>query len=715
MDESYSEGISIAELLGIVKNHIGLLVIVFVSIVALSVGYVMISTPTYTATTTIAIESTENLVNIRGTRSPSANIVKEIQYLTSRSTVTGALESMDLASYTRKDGSDYSDLLLEEKKLDGVASNITVSETKNSNLVTISFEHADLEFAKAFLGALHTEFDTAMTRLSSEQLDKEHSLLEARLMEAEGNLETSELAYVEFQSNPRYIESVANNESYKNILSFLDVRLQDVGSNAIASDPTEALKLLGIADASTAKLVKEYGQGYGALLHYEMSQLIRAVNANQTQNTDNALQAYRDNLGNAELALLDRLSLLKGQAEAASLLPQITNTVKLSFLAGQKQYYVDSLNEFRSIGMIGDKIQYGLDQYKNEVLQYTNQLKLFDDFRSVSVNPTSLIEPVRIQDLDGNSNNTLVLAVGLLLGLALAFLSVLLYEAISDSLIDEAGVKRVVGDKIPIWSTIPKIKKSKSSANSESGPFIDPKNQAAEAFDRLAGIVQNRDASNGTPIYCFSSLGYGESGDLTVSNLALSIMKNGKKVLMVGANSEEANYRETFDTIVASYPSVITESFEEMDLAAVKNTASNQPLLHLVAIGDRPHELSRILNSEAFEAAMKSASEVYDFILIDGPTFRSPSNLLAVAKNSTGLVLHLRQGITSKKAMTQLLETVSISQVPVIGLVFNAMFGRPSLREKRRIQKNNYTNSVTFSKVYAPAVETKDPFLWTSS
>lgn len=95
-----------------------------------------------------------------------------------------------------------------------MASNITVSETKNSNLVTISFEHADLEFAKAFLGALHTEFDTAMTRLSSEQLDKEHSLLEARLMEAEGNLETSELAYVEFESNPRYIESVANNESY---------------------------------------------------------------------------------------------------------------------------------------------------------------------------------------------------------------------------------------------------------------------------------------------------------------------------------------------------------------------------------------------------------------------------------------------------------------------------------------------------------------------
>ena len=79
-----------------------------------------------------------------------------------------------------------------------------------------------------------------------------------------------------------------------------------------------------------------------------------------------------------------------------------------------------------------------------------------------------------------------------------------------------------------------------------------------------------------------------------------------------------------------------------MDLAAVKNTASNQPLLHLVSIGDMPHEFSITLNSETFEAAMKSASEVYDFILIDGPTFRSPSNLLAVAKNSTGLVLHLR-------------------------------------------------------------------------
>jgi uncharacterized protein involved in exopolysaccharide biosynthesis len=55
------EGISISELIGIVLKHFKLLLIVFGIIVLACVGYILMNDPTYTATTTVSVESIKNL------------------------------------------------------------------------------------------------------------------------------------------------------------------------------------------------------------------------------------------------------------------------------------------------------------------------------------------------------------------------------------------------------------------------------------------------------------------------------------------------------------------------------------------------------------------------------------------------------------------------------------------------------------------------------
>lgn len=573
MDESYSEGISIAELFGIVKNHCVLLLVVFIGVVALSVGYALICTPTYTATTTILVERIDNLVdttvpstaivvNTAATDAESRNIENEMQYLNSSIVVTKALLSMDLGAYTHKDGTDYSDLLLDENKFNNLVSNIGISQIKNSNLVTVSFEHTNLTFSKDFLSALYSMFAITLSELTTDQLDREQQILEIRLDEAEDVL-ASELTLQGFQS---------------------------------------------------------------------------------TYNSE----------VNAKISV-----------------------------------------------------------YQSEVIKFISQLKAIKSFKSIGIDPVTVIEPVQIVDLDGNSNTLLVLAVGLLMGLALGFLAVLLYDSVSDSLIDEYGIKKLVGDQIPIWSTIPKIKKNNNHSSSELGIYTVPESRVAESFDQLAGIVQHKGTS-GENVYCFSSLGYGESGVSTVLNLALSIMKNGKKVLVVGTNSEETKYHDLYNPIIVSDPSVKIGSFEKMDLDAVRNTNTTLPLLHLVSVDGKLQEVPIFLNSEVFAATVRSASEVYDVVLIDGPTFRSPSALLAVAKNSAGIVLNIRQGIASKRAMKQLLVTVSFSQVPILGLVLNTMFGRPSLREKHRIQEQAKNIGLPLAKMCLPFRDNKNKARWAS-
>ncbi|MBI9094585.1 MAG: hypothetical protein JEY71_06865 [Sphaerochaeta sp.] len=689
MDKSYSEGNGIAELLCIVKNHIVLLLVVVVGVVALSLGYALISTPSYTATTTITVEPIASLVQNTGNKSASTGIVNEIQYFTSTGVVAKALGSMELGAYTRKDGTDYSDLLLEEKKFKNLLLKIELSEIENTNQVTVSFEHVNQDFANAFIAALHTAFDAKLSEISDEQLDKEHGLLKTMLRQAESSLVEAELARDELQSRPIYVEYNANNSSYHRILNFLEILLREVDPNIIAEDGLKTLGVLRIVDPTSVSLVENYTQEYSNLVYFQIAQLIKQTKANEVVSEDSPGGFYWENLEKSKLALLDHLSLIQGQAEAEVFLPQITSSVKVSFLADEKQYYFDSLKEFRSIALIEEKINYDLNQYKGKVLQYTNQLKSFEENRSIALNPTSVVEPVQIKDLDGNTPTLLILALGLFLGLALGFLCILLYDTFSDSLIDEFGIKKFVGEQIPIWTTIPKNQRNNNHSSIELGIFISLAGRTSEAFSQLAGIVQHGGTSNGGNVYCFSSLGYRESGVSIVLNLALSIMKNGKKVLMIGTNSEETMYPNIYDSIVASDTSVKKVSLEDMDLGAVKKTDTKLPLLHLASIDGEPHELSIILNSEAFSSTVQTAAEAYDIILIDGPTFRSPSNLLAVAKNSTGLVLNIRQGIASKKAMKQLLATVSVTKVPILGIVFNTMFGRPFMWEKYRIQKQD--------------------------
>ncbi|MFA6681677.1 MAG: hypothetical protein WCS35_06565, partial [Sphaerochaeta sp.] len=297
--------------------------------------------------------------------------------------VTTALRSMDLGAYTHEDGTDYSDLLLEEKKLNDLVSKIQILQIKNTKQVTVSFEHANMEFAKDFLTAVKISFTTTLLEVANEQLDKNYRMVEILLEESEGFL-AAELASTEVHAD------------------------------------------------------------------------------------------------------------------------------------------VSSIENFQ------------LNAYQDEVAKYTSQLKAIKSFKSIGIDPVTVIEPVQIVDLAGNSNTLLVLAVGLLMGLALGFLAVLLYDIVSDSLIDEYGIKKLVGDQIPIWSTIPKIKKNNNHSSSELGIYADPESRVAEAFDQLAGIVQHNGTSGEKNVYCFSSLGYGESGVSTVLNLALSIMKNGKKVLVIG-------------------------------------------------------------------------------------------------------------------------------------------------------------------------------------
>ena len=268
------EGISISELIGIVLKHVKLLLIVFGIIVLVCVGYILMNDPTYTATTTVSVESIKNLTAWNTARGDIRNITTELQFLRRDETVRSALGKLNLASYVRKDGSTYEDLLTDKKKFNGLQEAITTSEIKDTNSVSISLEHSNPVFAQDFLGALTSEFSASLLAFANTDLTLQHDALNRQLEESTTLLESSKTALAAFQEETDILSLEANKSAYQRILSLIQLQLGEVAEIAPATSLEAALQSLGVQDEQVLLLSSRYSDAYRQYLYDEIARLL---------------------------------------------------------------------------------------------------------------------------------------------------------------------------------------------------------------------------------------------------------------------------------------------------------------------------------------------------------------------------------------------------------------------------------------------------------
>ena len=561
------EGISISELIGIVLKHFKLLLIVFGIIVLACVGYILTNDPTYTATTTVSVESIKNLTAWDTTRTDTRNITTELQFLTRDETIRSALQRLNLASYQRKDGSTYEDLLTDKKQFKGLQEAITTSEIKDTNSVSISLEHSNPVFAQDFLKALTSEFSAAVETEARTQLKNTKADLSAKLESLVHSLSNLKLELEELQNS--------SNSDYQNTLAIFE-------TTNVADDMT------------------------------------------------NRTNTYLGLTNPALLELAQRIS------EETTL-----------------------------------------------VADYRIQLQTLDAYMSSQMYPVVVINQTELLNEDGESNNLLILAVGVLLGAALALLSTLLAEYLSDTIDDEQSLKKILEKEAKILTTIPPGSKD---INTEMEILEHPDSAAGSAYTHLAGIMMYAPNTN---IFTLGSLSYGEGTSYTTLNIALSMVKSGKRVLVIGTANEGMNYQRLYAKITSHVEIASSAHLHSFSLDKPCKPAGEGPELDIAVLDENPKELGQILNSSQFVEYLGSVSALYDVVLIDGPTFRSASNLLAVSRATNGLILNIRSFVGSRGMLKALLHTFELCNLPLAGVILNNIAGKPSYQERQEIKAHD--------------------------
>jgi uncharacterized protein involved in exopolysaccharide biosynthesis len=676
------EGISISELIGIVLKHFKLLLIVFGIIVLACVGYILMNDPTYTATTTVSVESIKNLTAWNTSRGDIRNITTELQFLKRDETVRSALERLNLASYQRKDGSTYEDLLTDKKKFKGLQEAITTSEIKDTNSLSISLEHSNPVFAQDFLNALTSEFSASLLAFANTDLTLQHDALDRQLEESTTLLESSKAALAAFQEETDILSLEANKSAYQRILSLIQLQLGEVAEIAPETSLEGTLQSLGVQDKQTLLLTSQYSDAYRQYLYDEIARLLVQSNTSEETIVRNPeLELALTNLETQFSELFHSQGF--DELDALEKTRIITSSVKYTLLSSLESEYLNKLKTVTDLQLEYSELRNEVSRETSTSVSLTSQIRSLDSFLASERTAIQVVEPVKLVNEDGESNNLLILAVGVLLGAALALLATLLAEYLSDTIDDEQSLTRILGKEGKLLITIPPGSKD---INTEMEILEHPDSAAGSAYTHLAGIMMYTPNTN---VFTLGSLSYGEGTSYTTLNTALSMVKSGKKVLVIGTANEGMNYQRLYAKITNHVEIASAAHLKTFSLDKPCKPAGEDPELTIASMDASPKELGQILNSPQFVEYLGSVSAVFDVVLIDGPTFRSASNLLAVSRATNGLILNIRSFVGSRKMLKALLHTFGLCDLPLSGVVLNNIAGKPSYQERQAIKAHD--------------------------
>ena len=191
-----------------------------------------------------------------------------------------------------------------------------------------------------------------------------------------------------------------------------------------------------------------------------------------------------------------------------------------------------------------------------------------------------------------------------------------------------------------------------------------------EAFRNLStniGFAAPKQEGKGRTICISSSLP--NEGKTTIAvNLAISCASAGEKTILIDCDMRKPTVRRYFNAdgkkSIAEYLSGQAELSETL----IQGAAGNLDIIcgHKAV----PNPLLLIKN-ERFDAMIRELEKEYDYVLLDTPPLGVVSDALEISKNTDGILIVTRQGLTEFPSVRQTISDISFANVNLLGFILN--------------------------------------------
>lgn len=158
----------------------------------------------------------------------------------------------------------------------------------------------------------------------------------------------------------------------------------------------------------------------------------------------------------------------------------------------------------------------------------------------------------------------------------------------------------------------------------------------------------------------------GEGKSTATVNLAISIAKMGKKVLLIDTDLRRPNLHNLLKITNETGLSDVIGQFGDFDKAVHRNVISFLDVLTSGAIPPNPSEL---IASSRFSELIKAAKEEYDYVIMDTPPLGVVADTLLLKDYVGGYVFVVREKVTTHGDIERALQNIKIADTRVLGFL----------------------------------------------
>ncbi|MBW3626294.1 MAG: polysaccharide biosynthesis tyrosine autokinase [Actinobacteria bacterium] len=278
---------------------------------------------------------------------------------------------------------------------------------------------------------------------------------------------------------------------------------------------------------------------------------------------------------------------------------------------------------------------------------------------SAAAEPTTPVRPKPVR------NAVLALVVGLMLGVAVAFLR----EHLDDTVKGKDDLNRVLPG-LTVLGLIPAVAGWKDRATPRVVSVSDPTSQVAEAYRSLRTSVQFLSLDDPLRIIQLTSPNASEGKTTTLANLAVALSRAGQRVVVVCCDLRRPRVHEFFglDNAVG-FTSVL---LGEVPLSAALQQVQGERLA-LLASGPPPPNPSELLASKRTSDLLTALRRECDVVLVDSPPVLPVTDAMVLSRMVDATILVGTAGQTTRREYQRSFEMLQQVDANLVGTVLNGV------------------------------------------
>ncbi len=302
-----------------------------------------------------------------------------------------------------------------------------------------------------------------------------------------------------------------------------------------------------------------------------------------------------------------------------------------------------------------------------------------------------IVDSAVVPSTPSSPSYTMNTLIGFMIGFVLSAGFIILQELFDSTVRTDEDITQVC--KHPILASVPDMTApSKGNAHYYSNNRRGPGKGGTHAASKQAALIGSRISFSASEAYkllrtklqfsfaddnnCrvigLSSALSGEGKSLTSINLAYTLSQLDKKVLLIDCDMRRPTLAEKLE--IQKKPglsSFLTGQSQLHELIQPCGIKHEENAFYVIAAGQNPPNPIELLSSARMTKGLAALREIYDYIILDLPPVGEVSDALAVAKQTDGMLLVVRQNFCNRLVLGDVVRQFEFMEARILGMIYN--------------------------------------------